>query len=383
MNKVYSVSEFIDAANELLAFEVLIEGEVSGFNISQNKWVFFDLKDKDEAKIGCFMGAWALKEALEDGMSIRVRGTPGIHKKYGKFSITVKEIQLMGDGALRRSFELLKAKLQSEGLFASERKRPLPRFPSKIGLIASRESAAYTDFMRILNNRWGGIEVNLLHVQVQGKEAALQIVGAIQYLNREMPDLEALVITRGGGSMDDLQAFNSEEVVRAIFASKIPTLVGIGHERDETLAEYAADVRASTPSNAAERLTPDRGEILSSLEHYTHLLEQHLAIKIKDYSVKIESAGNIFENFVGVRQNEVDGLYHNLEEGMGRLILDKKNRLDFLSRTIKNLNPENLLARGFSIVFKSGKVVKDAGLLPAGEIVDIKLSKGRVRSKII
>ena len=383
MDKIYSVSEFIDAANELLAFEVKVEGEVSGFNISQNKWVFFDLKDSKGAKIGCFMGVWALKDALEDGMSIRVRGVPGINKKYGKFSITVKEIQLMGEGALRRSFELLKAKLQAEGLFAPERKRELPRFPAKIGLIASRESAAYTDFMRILNNRWGGIEVNLLHVQVQGKEAIPQIVGAVQYLNREMPDLETLIITRGGGSMDDLQAFNSEEVVRAIFASKIPTLVGIGHERDETLAEYVADVRASTPSNAAERLTPDRGEILSSLEHYAHLLEQQLTIKIKDYGIRIESAGNLFENLVGARQNEVGVLYHNLEEGMGRLILDKTTRLDFLSRTIKNLNPENLLARGFSIIFKGGKVIKDAGLLPAGEIIDIKLSKGRVRSKVI
>lgn len=383
MDKIYSVSEFIDAANELLSFEVWIEGEISGFNISQGKWVFFDLKDKDEAKIGCFMGAWALKGALEDGMSIRVRGNPGIHKKYGKFSITVKEIQLMGEGALRRSFELLKAKLQAEGLFAPERKRQLPKFPARIGLIASRESAAYTDFMRILNNRWGGIEVNLLHVQVQGKEAIPQIVGAIQYLNSEMPDLDSIVITRGGGSMDDLQAFNSEEVVRAIFASKIPTLVGIGHERDETLAEYAADVRASTPSNAAERLTPDRGEILSSLEHYAHLLEQQLTIKIKDYGAKIESAGNLFENLIWTRQTEVNNLCRNLEEGMGRLILNKKTRLDFLSRTIKNLNPENLLARGFSIVFKGGKVVKDATNLPTGEIIDIKLSKGRVKSKVI
>lgn len=383
MDKIYSVSEFIDAANELLAFEVWIEGEISGFNISQGKWVFFDLKDKDEAKIGCFMGAWALKETLEDGMSIRVRGTPGIHKKYGKFSITVKEIQLMGEGALRRSFELLKAKLQGEGLFAPERKRQLTRFPAKIGLIASRESAAYTDFMRILNNRWGGVEVNLLHVQVQGKEAIPQIVGAIQHFNREMADLDALVITRGGGSMDDLQAFNSEEVVRAIFASKIPTLVGIGHERDETLADYAADVRASTPSNAAERLSPDRGEILSSLEHYIHLLDQHLTVKIKDYGTRIESTGNFFENLVQERQNTIDNLYQGLEDGIGRLILDKKNRLDFLSRTIKNLNPENLLARGFSIIFKDGKVIKDVQKLTAGEIIDIKLSKGRVKSKII
>lgn len=209
MDKIYSVSEFIDAANELLAFEVWIEGEVSGFNISQNKWVFFDLKDKEGAKVGCFMGAWTLREAIEDGMKIRVRGVPKLYGKTGRFSITVQEIQLVGEGALHRAFELLKAKLEKEGLFAPERKRKLPRFPARLGLITSREAAAYTDFMRILNNRWSGLEINFFHTQVQGEEAAPQLVLAINYFNKEMPNLDVLVITRGGGGLDDLAAFNS------------------------------------------------------------------------------------------------------------------------------------------------------------------------------
>ncbi len=383
MDKIYSVSEFIDAANELLAFEVWIEGEVSGFNISQNKWVFFDLKDKEGAKVGCFMGAWTLREAIEDGMKIRVRGVPKLYGKTGRFSITVQEIQLVGEGALHRAFELLKAKLEKEGLFAPERKRKLPRFPARLGLITSREAAAYTDFMRILNNRWSGLEINFFHTQVQGKEAAPQLVLAINYFNKEMPNLDVLVITRGGGGLDDLAAFNSEEVARAIFASKIPTLVGIGHERDETLSDYAADVRASTPSNAAERLTPDRAEILASLEHCVHLLEQEMEMKIKNAQNRVHDAGIIFERSLGERKRRLDAAKNNMIMLINRLIDKTTTRLDFMMRALKNLNPENILDRGFSIVFKNGKIIKDAGTVAPGDILNVKLSKGRVRSKVI
>jgi exodeoxyribonuclease VII large subunit len=383
MDKIYSVSEFIDAANELLAFEIWVEGEISGFNISQDRWVFFDLKDGDGSKINCFMTAWTLKETIEDGMTIRVRGLPGIHKKYGKFSITIHEIKIMGEGALRRAFELLKAKLQAEGLFAPERKRPLPKFPAKLGLIASRESAAYTDFIRILNNRWSGLEINLLHTQVQGKEAIPQILRAIGYFNNEMPDLDALVITRGGGSLDDLGAFNSEEVARAIYASKIPTLVGIGHERDETLADCVADMRASTPSNAAERLVPDRAEIMTSLEHYAHLLGQDIEKKVRDAKDISYNAGRIFERCLEEKKRRLDIIQKNMVMLVSQFVDKTKTRLDFVLRTIKNLNPERILRRGFSIVFKDDKIVKDASMVAVGDILDLKFSKGKIKSKVI
>lgn len=267
-NLVVSVSDAIALVNQTLdyAFPTLvIEGEVASFKLNQNKFVFFDVKD-DTGTLGCFMMLFQLRQPLENGMRVRVVATPKL-TNWGKFSLTVREIQPVGEGSLKRAFDLLKEKLDTEGLFAPERKRVLPPLPHRIAVISSTQSAGYADFIRILNERWGGVHVDVAHVQVQGFEAPKQIIRALKYFNEQDVLPEIIVIIRGGGSADDLAAFNDEPLVRAIAASRVPTVVGVGHEVDESLADLAADVRAATPSHAAQIIVPDKNDTIRAAQH--------------------------------------------------------------------------------------------------------------------
>lgn len=267
-NLTVSVSDAIALINQTLDYAyptLVIEGEVASFKVNQGKFVFFDIKD-DTGTLGCFMMLFQLRMPLEDGMRVRVVASPKI-TNWGKFSLTVREVQPVGEGSLKRAFELLKEKLQKEGLFAPERKRLLPSLPNHIAVISSTQAAGYADFVRILNERWGGVSVDVAHVQVQGFEAPKQIVRAIEYFNQQEELPEIIVIIRGGGSADDLSAFNDEFLVRAIAASRVPTVVGVGHEVDESLADLAADVRAATPSHAAQIIVPDKNDIIRAARH--------------------------------------------------------------------------------------------------------------------
>ncbi len=273
--RVYSVSEFNEFINGVLAVHpVVVEGEISRFEIRQQRLIFFTLVDK-KSTVDCFAMIWDIDAPLElctEGAMVRVYGVPGLYVKSGRFRINVKRLELAGEGALRRAYELLKARLAKEGLFDIARKRILPRYPRRIGLITSRDAAAYSDFLKILRERWGGLEILFINVAVQGVGAVPQIVRAIEAMQRE--NIDVMVITRGGGSLEDLAAFNSEKVARAVFSSRIPVVVGVGHERDESLADFVADVRASTPSNAAELIVPHRREVRSEVIHSLQSMER-------------------------------------------------------------------------------------------------------------
>lgn len=263
-----SVSDFLASVNQTLEFaypSIEVEGEVMSFKVNQGKYVFFDLKDSG-GSVGCFMTVWQLRMPIQDGMKVVVRATAKV-TRWGKFSLTVQSVRPSGEGSIKKSADLLKAKLAKEGLFAPERKRLLPRIPHHIAVVSSTGAAGYADFIKIINDRWGGLRVDVAHTQVQGVDAPDQIIRAIKYFNEQADLPEALVIIRGGGSADDLSCFNDEQLVREIAASRIPTLVGVGHEVDETLADYAADVRAATPSNAAQIIVPDKHEVLRDVRH--------------------------------------------------------------------------------------------------------------------
>src|SRR3989338_4261154 len=302
MLDVLSVSQFISQVNDILAGTFTVEGEVSQYKISQSKWIFFDLKD-DTSCLNCFSTVFMLRPPLEDGMRVRVTGYPKIHEKSGRFGFTVQQVEVVGEGSLQRAYLLLKEKLGKEGLFAVERKRALPELPERIGVIASRDSAAFGDFKRILNNRWGGVEVTLRHVAVQGEGAVREIMRAFHDFNESslLPDI--LVLIRGGGSLEDLAAFNSEEVVRAIYSSRIPVMVGVGHERDETLADLAADVRASTPSNAAEIVVPERRDFMAqldfTLERMGEGVEHSIALRKHELSRAVSLVSSQLEAQIG------------------------------------------------------------------------------------
>lgn len=330
---VLSVSQALALVNQTLeyAFPVLvIEGEVSSFKTNQNKYVFFDVKD-DGASLGCFMTIWQLRMPVEDGMKVRVVAQPKL-TQWGKFSLTVREILPVGEGSLKRSFEMLKAKLDKEGLFDPARKRALPQLPHKIGLIASVESAGYVDFLTILSARWGGMEIDVAHVQVQGSSAPSQIIRAIEYFNGMSAPPEILVIVRGGGSLEDLAVFNDEPLTRAVAASRVPTLVGIGHEIDTSLVDLVADRRAATPSNAAQILVPDRREILSELGQKSERLTDRL-------SERVEFA-----------RQELDEFPRRAIERLSSQTELLKRSLQQQKRLLEQLSPKAVMQRGYALI---------------------------------
>jgi exodeoxyribonuclease VII large subunit len=215
---IFSPAEFVAVLNQTLEYAyplVAIEGEISSFKVSKNRWVYFDLKD-EEASVRFFGTVYSLPGPLEDGMTVRVIGSPRLHARFG-FSVNFQSILPVGQGELKKAADLLFKKLEAEGLFAPERKRLLPYLPKKIALITASDSAAAADFSKILNERWGGVEILLADVYVQGEQAPMQIVQAVEHLNQLSEVPEVLVITRGGGSAEDLSAFNDERVVRAVF----------------------------------------------------------------------------------------------------------------------------------------------------------------------
>ncbi|MBI4435730.1 exodeoxyribonuclease VII large subunit [Candidatus Uhrbacteria bacterium] len=382
-----SVAEYLKLVNDTLRFipsdQVVVEGEVSDYRVAQGKWVSFDLKDETaQAVLKCFMTTWQLKVAIEDGMRVQVKGHPNVYERFGTFKLNVEALEPVGEGALRRAYELLKRKLETEGLFDVSRKRELPRFPQRIGLITSRDAAAYGDFLRILNNRWGGVKILHAHVHVQGREAVGEIVGAFEYFNRLDDRPDVLVLTRGGGGLEDLHAFNDEQVARAIYASKIPVVVAVGHERDESLADFVADVRASTPSNAAERIVPSRSDISYELETLTGHMESRLSHTIQDRAFVLERATNLI-GFILERQKErlsraKEGLLLLVNSWLPRL----REGLEFSTRVLRQVDPKRVLARGYSLVTVGGHVIRDASTLEVGGEITVQFAAGCADARV-
>lgn len=364
---VISVSDYLGLVNHALRTipheGMVIEGEVVEFKVSQGKWVNFDLKDeKAEAKISCFMTVFALNVPLQSGMRVHVTGTSKVFERFGKFTLNVTAIELVGEGALQKAYLALKEKLRLEGMFDVARKRMIPRFPERIGLITSSEAAAYGDFLRILRNRWSGVTVVHVPVTVQGKDAVQEILEAFAQLNalpiENRP--EVIVLTRGGGSLEDLHAFNSEAVVRAVFQSAIPVIVGVGHERDESLCDFVADVRASTPSNAAEIVVPDRREIDGGI------------------AVSVERIGDRL-------QYEIDEKLRAIDRAIGAVdrFLERCSRLvGECERVLKSMDPRAVLKRGYAIVRSGGKILRSHRDVAPGSRLTIQLGEGEIHAQV-
>lgn len=388
---VLSVAQYLQIVNTVLrehvpSQEIVVEGEVSGFTVKDGKWIIFDLKDEAEAKtkVACFTTTFKISGAFEDGMRVRVFGYPSV-KNWSTFQIDVQQMEPVGEGALKRAYELLKKKLQAEGLFEPARKRALPRFPERIGLITSRDAAAYGDFLRILNNRWGGVEVDFAHVHVQGQLAVPEILGALAHMNGlpdgERPDV--IVLTRGGGSLEDLHAFNDEAVARAVFQSRIPVVVGVGHERDESLCDYIADVRASTPSNAAERVVPNRTEVGYELQTTTRRFEEQMVEAIETRKIIVERAARTISFALERERERFSTAFRRLVERVDAWLPRIKESIDGHERVLKNVDPKRVLARGYAIVSSAGRVLKDAASLDIGAEVAVQLSGGSFDADVL
>ena len=349
----FTVSDFIAVTSQALEHmypSVEIEGEVASFKVNQGKFVFFDLKDAG-GSVGCFMMVFQLRLPIEDGMKVVVSAVPKL-TPWGKFSLTVKSIRPVGEGSLKKSFEILKAKLDKEGLFAVERKRPLPESPNLVAVISSTQAAGYADFMKIADDRWGGVKFEVAHVQVQGESAPDQMIRALKYFNgREvLPDV--IVIIRGGGSADDLAAFNDELLVREVAASRAPTLAGIGHEIDESLVDLAADVRAATPSNAAQILLPDRNEIRRELKY-----------QINSVLPRLERA---IDDKIRITRSELAGRARDIE----RVLNQAEDRLVSARQVLAQMNPNLILKRGYAILRGRPKVGAKIEIETMNEVIN-------------
>ena len=334
---IYSVSDFIATSNDIFEKSfpsVLIEGEISSFKVNQNKFVFFDLKD-EESVLGCFMTVWQLRFPLEDGMKVIAQVKPKL-TNWGKFSLTVEKITPKGEGSLKKSLEILKEKLTREGLFDENRKRRVPQDLQKVAVISSTQAAGYADFIKIINERWGGLKIVVAHTQVQGMAASDQIIRAIDFLNSqsELPDVIAII--RGGGSADDLAVFNDEKLVRAVANSRVPIITGIGHEIDQSLCDLAADFAASTPSNVAQILTPNKFDEMRFLRSKILRTNDLLLSKIAELK-KINREKN---------QEIRDRILQN--------ILDQKREIQAKKRILESYNPQNILAKGYALI--SGEI---------------------------
>ncbi|HSX27793.1 MAG TPA: exodeoxyribonuclease VII large subunit [Patescibacteria group bacterium] len=361
---VLSVSDFVAVLNQTLEFaypSVLIQGELANLRVSKNKWLYFDLKD-EYSTVKFFGLIYNLPGPLEDGMLLKVRGQPRLHNLYG-FSVNVQTIQTVGEGSIKRAAALLEAKLAHEGLFDDNRKRSLPYPPERIGLITSAESAAYHDFVKVLRGRWGGLEIVLANVQVQGEAAPAQIVAALEHFNT-LEEMDVLVITRGGGSAEDLAAFSAENVTRAVAASRTPTLVAIGHEVDISLSELAADKRASTPSNAAELLVPDK----------RHELDKLLNAKIGLSDIMIQKFKTSREELTEIRRDFTSFLE--------KILTENQKSLQQNLRLLKALNPIAALKRGYAIIKIEGKVVRSIKQIKPHKQLDISVSDGNFQAEV-
>lgn len=351
-----SVSDFIAVTNQTLEYAypvVEVEGEVASFKVNQGKFVFFDIKDEG-ASVGCFMMLFQLRVPIEDGMKVIVTASPKL-TQWGKFSLTVKAIRPSGEGSLKKSFELLKAKLDQEGLFALERKRPLPTIPRHIAVISSPQAAGYADFIKILNDRWGGLRVDVAATQVQGADAPDQIIRALNHFNTQEELPELIVIIRGGGSADDLSAFNDEQLVRVIAASRVPTITGIGHEIDVSLSDLAADMRAATPSNVAQIIVPDRRDIIRTARMQVQSLVPQLL--------------GMLENLKQQLEGRIDDAAMTVEQQIER----QKQRLEQTKHLLAEFDPARVLERGYALI---------RGELTVGSTIEVELAQAIIKAKV-
>jgi exodeoxyribonuclease VII large subunit len=356
---VLGVSDFVAVLNQTLDYaypSVVISGELANFRVSKNRWLYFDLKD-ELSTVKFFGTVRQLPGPLEDGMLLKVRGMPRLHQLYG-FSVNVASIQPAGEGTIRRAAQLLQAKLAAEGLFDDSRKRALPYPPRRIGLVTSMQSAAYADFTKILDARWRGVAVDVVDTQVQGEAAPAQLIAGLEQFNTQPTAPDAVILIRGGGSAEDLAAFNNEALVRAVAASRVPVLAAIGHETDLSLVELAADRRASTPSNAAELLVPDRHRALEELRESGQRLDEYGRQQLRQARSDVSQRAVALTDYV--------------THFMGRA----DNQMASRAELLEALNPAAILRRGYAIVRQDGQSVRAAARLRPAGIVNIELADG-------
>lgn len=385
--KIFEVGEYLDHLNiKLLDAEAKIKGEVSSVE-NRGNYIFFGIKDKeDESLLNCFI--WGndyeiCGVELREGMEVVIWGYPNVYKPSGRLSFQTKIIELVGEGALKKAYEELKRKLEVEGLFAPERKRPIPDFSHKIGLITSHQGAAIGDFTSNLGSY--GFQTKFYNSRVEGKQAVFDLVKAVKWFNKNMPELDAIIMVRGGGSLESLQAFNTESLVREIANSQIPILAGIGHEQDVTLAALVADKMVSTPTGAAVEISRSWNEAENKVAEAERSLLSYLSKVFERFEKakqalhrEVEKIGQAI--FYG--KDRIDNFSKNISAVFSRCISEIRERIKNMENQLNLNNPERQLKLGYSLVSIGGKIVRSVKNIKIGDEVDIKVSDGKLKTKI-
>jgi exodeoxyribonuclease VII large subunit len=435
--KIYSVSELSADIKRLLEKEfpmVWISGEISNFKVPASGHAYFTLKDK-KAQIAAVIFRGQLRQLrfdLKDGMTIIGLGRISVYEPRGSYQIILEYSEPMGVGALQMAFEQLKIKLNDEGLFAAEHKLALPFFPVRIGVITSPTGAAIQDILNISSRRCANLMVDIYPVRVQGAEAAAQIVAAIQLADRLKRD-EVLILARGGGSLEDLAAFNDEQVARAIFSCAIPVVSAVGHETDFTISDFVADFRAPTPSAAAEIVVPIKDELrarclelrlraLRAVNLVLHRLKErvtqegrrlvHPGKKVQEIQLHLDQLSGRLRRALAARfqqkqdachkarhalarvspfqqmslyKSKVERFSHNILQSFSIVFITKRQRLQAVQAVLQAVNPAAILERGYSITrtLPQKSVVKDAGRLKSDQLLEIQLARGRVQVRVV
>lgn len=427
---ILTVSELTRMIKQELEFkfsDVLIEGEISNLKKHSSGHVYFTLKDKDsQIKAVLFRGnSWRVKFSIEAGLKVVCGGRINLYEPRGEYSIIVETIEPKGIGSLQLAYEQLKKRLLNEGLFDEQKKKPLPFLPRRIGVVTSPTSAAVRDIISVLHRRFPNLQIMIYPVNVQGEGAAHNIASAIDWFN-EKENVDLLIVGRGGGSLEDLWAFNEEELARAIFNSTIPIISAVGHETDYSISDFVADVRAATPSAAAEIAVREQENLLLEVTRRRNLLQYHLGKRLSEhrltsnaYANRLSSPKTLVEKYFlridelsyrltgsvekkitslrevvlyrhnGILQNairtdayklQLSSLLSSLEQKWNVRFSDHKNLVHNLVIRLSSSNPTSILKKGYSVVrhASTGQVIKNADDVAPGDRIDLTLLNGKI-----
>jgi len=392
-DKVFTVTEISGVIKNMLEGaigSVVIEGEISNLKIAASGHSYFDLKDSQSLIASVLFKGYsrALEAPLSEGLLVQAAGELTAYARQSKYQLIVRSVSPKAQGSLYLAFEKLKKKLAAEGMFEQDRKRPIPQFPKRIGIVTSPSGAALRDILSILSRRGAGLEVVIAGTLVQGAGAKEEIARAIADLNELQPRPDVLLVGRGGGSMEDLWAFNEEIVARAIFVSDIPVISCVGHETDFTIADFVADLRAPTPSAAAELVVKNRADVKNHVSHLKNSLSQSLKLFYENTTRRYERArgplGHSLEKLWQRRAQETDRIYERLfSSARGRADVSAR-RLELLGGKLAALAPKSVLNRGYAIVrsTQNGKVLTDASGAMVGDRIELEFRKGSLDCEV-
>ena len=389
---IYTVSELNSEIKQLISRQfrdVLVEGEISNFKLYPSGHLYFTLKDDTSMVRGVFFNYQGrhFGDTIGDGVAVICQGRVDVYERRGEYQLIISAIEPRGLGILQLKFQAFKEKLLKEGLFDPEKKKPLPILPRSIGIVTSPAGAAIRDMLKIIQGKFANMSVLIYPVRVQGEEAAHEIAEGITYFNQNNC-ADVIIVGRGGGSLEDLAPFNEEIVARAIYGSKIPVISGVGHEIDFTIADFVADVRAPTPTGAADMVIQGKVDFIATIENLRSQLEQSIRTRLERCRLllyqQVMDLKERKELFVSHRMY-LDELLNNLIHGFSTYFTSKKTQVESLAQRLRDLNPEDILKRGYSITLKkeTGEVIISSNQVAQGDELAVRLSQGELGVTVV